>query len=83
MKKNPEDYILELLRLLESKSVRTASWKTWMEGFLRDLAGTGGNVSRACELAGISRNTAYRNKRRNPEFARRWEDVVQDPRRHR
>lgn len=35
-----------------------------------------GIVSHACIAAGINRSTAYDHRRHDPEFARRWEEAI-------
>jgi hypothetical protein len=44
--------------------------------FLEVLATTG-NVSRAAELAGVPRRTAYDQRERDPEFAQKWDEALQ------
>ena len=48
------------------------------QAFLFALAASGGNVSQACEQAGISRQTAYRWQEGDIEFASAWDDAL-DP----
>ena len=43
--------------------------------FLQALRETG-NVSRACEAAGIGRSTAYQWRDNDPDFAREWDEVI-------
>jgi hypothetical protein len=45
--------------------------------FLRLMRDTGGNVSRSCESAGISRPTAYEWRESDPEFAAQWNQSVE------
>jgi len=39
--------------------------------------GRTGSVAFAAEQAGLSRNTLYRRRRSDPDFARGWEDAIQ------
>lgn len=51
--------------------------KGWTEKFLdgfRDRC----TVSGACEVAGVDRSTAYRERQRNEEFALAWHDLEQE-----
>jgi hypothetical protein len=48
--------------------------------FLESLA-EGWNVSRACALAGMSREGAYKLRRREPRFAREWDEALRSARR--
>lgn len=50
----------------------TTPQKRWWPSFLRALA-EDGNVSRAADLAGIQRSTAYDARHNHPEFAAEWE----------
>lgn len=47
----------------------------WIEKFLTALAECG-NVSRACKKAGIARQTAYRTRKEEPEFAALWDEAI-------
>lgn len=49
----------------------------WMPPFLARLRGSG-TVRYACEAAGVSRQTVYAWKRRDPEFARQWDEAQED-----
>ncbi len=48
----------------------------WVEVFLECLADVP-NVQGACRAAGISRQSAYDHRERDPEFARRWQDAME------
>ena len=58
---------------------KKATWVTAevREEFLRVLAETQ-NVGAACELSGVSRTTAYRVRRNDPDFAAAWDEVLED-----
>jgi hypothetical protein len=47
----------------------------WHAAFLRALGRTP-SVTTACKVAGINRRTAYDHRERNPEFAARWDDAL-------
>ena len=47
----------------------------WMAFFLWALS-ENPNLSRACEVANVSRMTAYRFRKTNPEFAAAWDDAL-------
>lgn len=46
----------------------------WRERFLRALHATP-NVTRAADYAGITKDTAYRERQRNPAFAQAWQNA--------
>jgi hypothetical protein len=48
-----------------------------MEGFLEHLARSHGHVSIAIDLCEVSRDTVYRYRRRNEQFARRWDTIIE------
>ncbi len=75
MKKEDRELMRRLVDLLERKKLEVVEplhWQSWMEGFLKDLERHDGNASAAIELCEMSRDTVYRYRRRNPEFARKW-----------
>jgi hypothetical protein len=45
--------------------------------FLAALRSTGGNVSRSCEKAVLSRVAAYDWRAADPQFAREWDEAVE------
>ncbi len=47
----------------------------WQPAFLAALEKSG-SVTTAAQAAGISRVTAYKNKRGDPEFAKLWEEAL-------
>ena len=49
--------------------------RKWRPRFLEALA-LKPDVTLACECAGISRQTAYRNRHEDPEFAAQWEAAM-------
>ncbi|PIW54938.1 MAG: hypothetical protein COW16_08485 [Sphingomonadales bacterium CG12_big_fil_rev_8_21_14_0_65_65_10] len=49
----------------------------WEEPFLAALA-RWGNIGRAAKAAGITKSPAYRIRKRDPEFARRWDAALRD-----
>lgn len=49
----------------------------WEPAFLAALAETG-VVRDACEAAGIGRRTAYHLRERDPEFAAKWDEALED-----
>lgn len=48
----------------------------WREAFIDGLA-IAANVSIAVEHAGVTRQLAYNERKRNPEFAQAWEDALE------
>jgi hypothetical protein len=60
-----------------AKTTRTTRTPKREEGFLRCLRESGGNVSRACEAAGLSRQTAYEWRSADKDFAERWDETVE------
>lgn len=46
------------------------------EKFLKKLIATGGNVSAACRVIKMARSTAYDHKEKDKEFARKWQEAV-------
>lgn len=64
-----------------SAKPRHDGWTPERKGrFLESLA-AGWNVSRACALAGMSREGAYKLRRREPAFARAWDEALHSARR--
>jgi hypothetical protein len=57
-----------------SRTERTAKKRA---AFLSSLIETGGNVSRACEFAGIARQRVYEWRGDDIEFARAWDEAVE------
>jgi hypothetical protein len=49
----------------------------WKAAFLESLRDTC-NVRAACEAAGISPQTVYRARMRSPEFARGWDEAIEE-----
>lgn len=48
----------------------------WWPVFLGELA-QWPNVSRACRIAGVSRQSAYRHRGEFPDFASAWDDALE------
>src|SRR5204862_72622 len=48
----------------------------WPRRFLKALEDTGGMVTTAAQVAGISRQAAYDLRKRDPRFAEKWDDAV-------
>ena len=44
----------------------------WEDAFLAALRQSGGNVSRAAELAGVSQRNVYMRRSRSRDFRARW-----------
>ena len=51
--------------------------RAWFPLFLASLRNSG-NVRAACKAAGISRETAYDNRRSNAVFAQAWAEAIED-----
>lgn len=49
----------------------------WQPIFIEALR-TLGHVGKACEVAKISRNTAYIYRRNDPQFAKDWDTAIED-----
>lgn len=60
--------------LVRGRTVRTPKKRT---AFIESLRETGGNVSRSCEAADMSRVAAYEWRTADPEFAKEWNDAVE------
>ena len=45
--------------------------------FLEGLRSTGGNISKACQLAVIGRQTVYEWRSADAEFAQRWDETLE------
>lgn len=56
---------------------RTKRTRTRIEKFLTVLAENGGHVANACKAVKIGRRTAYEWRDDDPEFADRWDDIVE------
>lgn len=53
---------------------KAAEWRPVFLATLRETA----NVRFACQQAGISRKSAYAARNRSPDFARAWDDAIED-----
>jgi len=70
-----DEYLLRrLVKVLRGKEL---PWQHWMDGFLRELERHPDNVSVAIDLCSVSRDTVYRYRRKNQEFAQRWAEIVE------
>lgn len=75
MRNHEEEYLLrKLARFFRQEEL---PWQDWMDGFLEDLERSKGHVSTAIQLCGKSRDTVYKYRRRNVEFARRWAAILE------
>ena len=64
-------------RLLQVTRARLKQWTPRVEArFLAELAGNC-NVKRACAAVGLHKDSAYRHRRRWPDFAARWDAAVE------
>jgi hypothetical protein len=72
-----EKYELMQMLLHTLKEWEPLPWQDWMEGFLEDLERSEGHVSIAIDLCEVSRDTVYKYRRRNQQFARRWDAIIQ------
>lgn len=45
--------------------------------FCESLVDTGGNVTRACQMVGMSRTAIYEARNTKPDFAEAWDDAVE------
>lgn len=61
----------------QSKVTLPAHAPAWTLLFLQTLGGTG-NVTAACKAADVSRQTVYRHREQFPEFAKAWDDSMED-----
>lgn len=59
------------------KTTRTTRTAKKEQAFLTALRETGGNVSRACELAKLARQTVYGWREASQEFATAWAQTVE------
>lgn len=46
--------------------------------FLAKLRSTAGNVSKAAQSSGFARNAAYDHRKTDADFARAWEDIIEE-----
>lgn len=51
--------------------------ETWQERFIAALRNSG-NVRAACQAAGVHRTTPYKAYAESPEFARQWDEALED-----
>lgn len=80
MEHRETELMTRLINLLEERKrdCQPIPWEAWMHDFLRDLERHRGLVSAAIDLNAKSRDTIYKARRRNEEFARRWDSVIED-----
>lgn len=60
-----------------SKVSRGSPPRNWRDRFLKVLAKTG-NVLASTKSAGIDRKTAYAKRRKEPKFAERWDEALEE-----
>jgi hypothetical protein len=68
---------LEIIQLYTPKKEETYQERPWYDIFINDFR-EHGNVRLACEIAGITRDTAYKARERDLEFSRRWREAEED-----
>ena len=74
MRSHEEEYLLrKLVSMIREKEL---PWQDWMDGFLEDLERSKGHATTAIQLCGKSRDTVYKYRRGNVEFARRWTAIL-------
>jgi hypothetical protein len=61
---------------LVSRPIRRDGWTSERRQRFLELLGAGSDVRRACAGVGMSRQTAYALRRRDPAFARSWVDAL-------
>lgn len=69
---------IELFKNLESGTYENNPGRheaIWKAAFINSLR-SHGNITAACIAAVIDRSTAYKAKERDPEFAAKWEDAL-------
>jgi len=49
----------------------------WVEAFLEALR-KNANVSESCRAVDVNRMTVYEHRKRDPEFAKRWADAIEE-----
>jgi hypothetical protein len=59
------------------QSAREELIETWQERFIAALRNSG-NVRAACQAAGVHRTTPYKAYAESPEFARQWDEALED-----
>lgn len=56
-------------------------WTDWTPEkeakFIKSLVSTGGNIARACRAAKVARSTVYDHKKKDPAFAQKWSEAVE------
>ena len=65
---------------LTTRPIRRDGWTLERRRRFLELLGAGFDVRRACAGVGMSRQTAYALRRREPEFARGWEQALRSAR---
>ena len=45
--------------------------------FIKNLLSTGGNVSRACQAAKVSRDAMYEHRKTDQDFAKLWDETIE------
>jgi hypothetical protein len=75
-----EARMTQLETTLAARTFRHDGWTPARRAmFLECLAATA-NVQHACAVVGLSRQAAYRLRRRDPEFAAAWRDALRKAR---
>jgi hypothetical protein len=64
-------------RLGPKAPLRKDGRPVWAAAFLAAIQACGGNVTRACEAADVSRKEAYLRREKDPDFAQEW-DAAQE-----
>jgi hypothetical protein len=67
----------KIIQLYTPKKEETYQERPWYDIFINDFR-EHGNVRLACEIAGITRDTAYKARERDLEFSRRWREAEED-----
>ena len=65
-----------LIKREDDKNVTQAHVADWWEMFIKELA-QWPNISRACRIVGVSRQTAYRHREEFRQFAEMWQDALE------
>ena len=60
------------------RTTATASWTAVRRAIFLDMIGHGTNVAAATRCAGMSRQSAYALRERDPAFAAEWDELLEE-----
>lgn len=65
-------------RFLQVARAKPNQWSPAVETRFLAVLANGCNVARACDAVGLTRACAYGHKKRWPDFAKRWDQAIED-----